>query len=449
VSLAPAPSNSRAEATRALHADLAPGLLFAAALLLYSFRLGVPPTYVFDEVYHAYTAGQYAAGNPDAYVWNTHAPRPGVAYMWNHPPAAVLLITGGIMLFGDNSFGWRIASATFGAIGIVVAYLLALSLTRRRGAALLTALLLLADSLYFVESRIAMLDIFGVVFMSCALLAFLSYLDASPERARGHLMRTGLFMGLGVATKWNAAYPAFLMAVAIAVRALGFGLAARRAPEPRDSDAARAWRAHRWSVPLALAVIPAAVYFAAYVPFFMTGHTLAQWAELQKQILYYHSRLRATHPYQSPWWSWPLTLRPVWYYVSYGQGSAAHIYANGNTPLYWAFLPAVAWTCFRWWRERRSAMLVLAIGFFGQWLPWMLVPRISFIYHFLPSAVIGTIAVAWVLSELGRHGRWGRALAGSYVAVVVLGFVYFFPIRAALPLSVHAVDQRMWLRSWR
>ena len=60
-------------------AELATDLLlrhsFAAAIALFAPRLTVPNAYVFDEVYHAYTAGQYAAGNHDAYLLGHFAPR--------------------------------------------------------------------------------------------------------------------------------------------------------------------------------------------------------------------------------------------------------------------------------------------------------------------------------------------------------------------------------------
>ena len=94
-----------------LRSDLAPGLLVLAAMLLFAPRLEVPPKYMFDEVYHAYTAGQYAAGNADAYTWDTEAPTDGVAYTWNHPPLGMLMMAGGILLWGDEPFGWRFSSA--------------------------------------------------------------------------------------------------------------------------------------------------------------------------------------------------------------------------------------------------------------------------------------------------------------------------------------------------
>lgn len=69
-----------------------PACLFVAALTLFIPRISVPGQYIYDEVYHAYTAGQYAAGNRDAYVWYTQPPREGVAYEWTHPPLGKLLL---------------------------------------------------------------------------------------------------------------------------------------------------------------------------------------------------------------------------------------------------------------------------------------------------------------------------------------------------------------------
>ncbi|CAN5714984.1 hypothetical protein BH24GEM1_BH24GEM1_30950 [soil metagenome] len=146
---------------------VSPLLLFGAAMLLYLPRLQVPGTYMYDEAYHAFTAAEYVAGQADAFVWDTPAPRPGVGYTWNHPPVGLLLIASGRAIQGDNPLGWRISSALFGALGIVVAYLLALTLSRERDVALLTGALLLVDGLYFVQSRIAMLDVFVTVFVQC------------------------------------------------------------------------------------------------------------------------------------------------------------------------------------------------------------------------------------------------------------------------------------------
>jgi dolichyl-phosphate-mannose--protein O-mannosyl transferase len=440
---APGGSKERVTVQGVFSADLIPGILFVLAIALLAPRLDVPNAYVFDEVYHAYTAGQYAAGNHDAYVWNTHAPREHVGYMWNHPPAGILFMTAGITIWGDNPFGWRIASTIFGATGIVLAYLLALAITRRKAVAVVAALLLLVDGLYVVQSRVGMLDIFGCVFMLGAFYALYGYLTSPPERVRGSLLRLGLFLGLAIATKWNAAYASLFIGLVVLWRSARVYVKAGR--NLRDDGV----RAHLVWVPVGMAVLPAFVYIAAYVPFFLTGHDLGQFVELQRQIFRYHTQLQATHTYQSRWWQWPLTLRPVWYYSLRTNETVANIYASGNTVLYGLFVPAVLWLAARWSRKDGAAAIVLLIGFFGQWLPWALVPRIAFAYHFLPAVPFGCLAIAVALVELFDRGRVRRAIAVTYATLAIAFFAYFYPIYTAIPITPQAFESRMWLSSWK
>lgn len=424
---------------------LLPAALFVAALALYLPRIEVPPKYIYDEVYHAYTAEQYVVGNPDAYVWYTTPHQKGVAYAWDHPPLGKLLISLGIRAFGNNSFGWRVMSALFGAIGIVATYVLALTLTRRRAVAALTSGLLLMDGLYFVQSRTGMTDIFTAVFMLCGFIALYFYLVAPPDRIRWPLLATGLFMGLGVATKWNAGYPA---AIVVLVGLWKIYRAWDAAQTRHNSRTRLSLQQQALWVPVALIAVPAAVYILSYIPFFLVGHSLGQWFELQQQMFYYHTHLTATHPYASRWWSWPLDVRPVWYSVTYTGNMVANTYAQANPLLYWGFLPAVALLMVRWWREK-TRLLVFVVGFFGQWLPWMLVSRITFIYHFLPAVPFGCLAVAMAVEQGWQRGRWLRASAVGYCVVVVAAFVFFYPIYSSVLLSHHQLDMRMWFPSWR
>jgi dolichyl-phosphate-mannose-protein mannosyltransferase len=416
--------------------------LVGGALLLYLPRLDVPGRYIYDEAYHAFTAGEILAGNPDAFLWSTPAPREGLGYTWNHPPVGLLLISAGIAAVGDTPTGWRIASAVFGALGIFLAYLLALSVTRDRETAQLTGALLLVDGLYFVQSRTSMLDVFGTVFMMGAIICLQAYLRAPPERVRAPLIGTGLCLGLALATKWNAAYPAALIGLVATCRTVELW-------RGRSTKTPGALGQHLLWVPVGLVLVPAAVYLTAYLPFFLSGHDWSQFVELQRQIYHYHTSLKATHGYQSHWWQWPLALRPVWYHVEYADASVANIYAQGNPLLYWAFLPAVLWLTVRWWKARHPGTIILLIGFFGQWLPWGLVPRAAFMYHFLPAVPFGALAVAALVVHGWRSGPRGQLVAAAYVLVVALGFVYFYPIYAAIPLDSAAFESRMWLPGWR
>ncbi len=363
---------------------LIPVLLFAAALALYLPRITTPDFYAFDEYVHAFTAREYLEGNRDAYRWDlpcsiaggsgerclasdsvlilrsTVVPdRPG-RFEWTHPPLGMELIAGGMFVFGDGPFGRRIAAALFGAMGIALTYRLALTLTRRRIVALLTAGLLLVDGLYFVQSRSGVLDIFGTVFMIGAFLAFAHYLTAPPDRVRWPLVATGALLGLSMAVKWNAVFASALIGGVVLWRLFRLWRASRgwRA----DPVTVSGFQQHRVWVPVSLILIPLAIQTLVHLPFFLESYSLADFVDLQRARLNVREPgLVPTtlnpdgtwrHAYASRWWEWPLALRPVWHSTVPVGDKIAVTYANGNPLLYWAFLPAVAWLCRHWWRTR-------------------------------------------------------------------------------------------------
>ena len=249
--------------------------LAALALVLYGWRLTEPNSYVFDEVYHAFTAGQLAAGNADAYLWDKQLPPdvpPRVAYEWTHPALSKLIMQASIQVFGDGPAGWRAAQVLFGAAGIALVYAMG-RLFFNRTVGVLAAALLLLDGLWFVQSRIGMNDVFLSVFLLGAYLAFFFYLR-SPTRERfRYLALTGAALGLAGATKWSAAYSLAgigLVALVHEVRLL------RARPGALDQR-----EVMRVLLLLGgtLALIPASLYLASYLQFFLMGHGLGQWWE--------------------------------------------------------------------------------------------------------------------------------------------------------------------------
>ena len=101
-----------------------------------------------------------------------------------------------------------------------------------------------------------------------------------------------------------------------------------------------------------LAAIPLAVYVASYLPWLALGNRLTeQWPpgntgqtliDLTRSMYDYHNGLRATHAASSPYWAWPLDLKPVWFYQdSFGSGTAAAIYDAGNVVAWWLAIPAM------------------------------------------------------------------------------------------------------------
>ena len=413
------------------HPILVGMLLALCALVLYMWRLNQPGWYVFDEVYHAYTAAQLVVGNPDALMWITKAPQ-GVAYEWTHPPLAKYFMEAAILVWGDNTWGWRLASSVFGAAGVGLVYALGLVLFDQR-TGMLAATLLLLDGLWFVMARTAMNDVFMVDFVLLAFLVFIAYW----KHATNHRMiwLVGVALGLGIATKWSAMYAWVCIGTLTAYRELWCNRAARPAS---------------WIVPLvrlvgALVIVPVAMYLLSYAQFFAFGYSLSQWVALQWQMWSYHTNLKAVHDWQSPAWSWPLLIKPVWFYSDIVHGSVANVWALGNPLIWWALLPSLVVVYRRWrhdWRHRFAFGIVL-LGFVGQWLPWFFSPRLTFLYHMMPSLPFGCLAIAVILRSLPN-----RRIVWAYLLMVLVTFVFFYPQYAAMPVTQSYAAWHYWLPGW-
>ena len=151
-------------------AALAVGLL---AGLVRFVRLDLPAGRIFDEIYYSCDAEQLLAfgvetqtlGDVDdpavAARCQTVEGAPGAFVV--HPPLGKWAIALGIRLFGASELGWRFAAAVAGTLTVVVLVRLARRMTGSTVLGCLAGLLLTFDGLHVVQSRIAMLDVFLVL----------------------------------------------------------------------------------------------------------------------------------------------------------------------------------------------------------------------------------------------------------------------------------------------
>ncbi|MFN2484435.1 MAG: phospholipid carrier-dependent glycosyltransferase, partial [Candidatus Limnocylindria bacterium] len=251
----------------------------------------------------------------------------------------------------------------------------------------------------------------------------------------------------------EAVWPAVLMLVISAALLVWRAVASRRDP---DSD-------RRWYLPAqmggfgwawvgaSLFVVPLVVYTLTYLPYLQLGHAFATpalgpgygWSleEMQVQMFSYHFGLQSGHPAASPWWSWPLALRPVWFYQGNFDGDlVAVIYNGGNLFLFWLGVPAVIYCSIQAWRRQSLALLLVAMAFGLQWLPWTRIERATFLYHYFTALPFFMLALAYLADDaLRRRSTYGIAI-GVGVAAVVVGLL-LYPINGALPMPdwyIHA-----------
>ncbi len=210
----------------------------------------------------------------------------------------------------------------------------------------------------------------------------------------------------------------------------------------------------------ALFVLPLVVYFLVYIPYLQLGHAIAipnqgpgyGWSldELQAQMFGYHFGLQAGHPAASPWWSWPLDLKPVWFYGSPGEWDnrlVAAIYNGGNPILFWAGIPAILACSLLAWRRRSYALVLLVAAFAFQYLPWTRIERATFQYHYFTAVLFAFIAIAYLVDEALRSRAY-RSFAITFLGAAVVVGILIWPLGAAWAMPDWYMNAARALPPW-
>jgi hypothetical protein len=159
---------------------------------------------------------------------------------------------------------------------------------------------------------------------------------------------------------------------------------------------------------------------------FPVGHTGQTLMSLTVDMYNYHNDLRATHAASSPWWAWPMDLKPVWFEsIAYGQDNTSMIYDGGNAVLWWLGIGAMAFACWQAFKRRSLGLTLIAVAFFWQWLSWSRIDRAAFQYHFYTALPFYLLALAYFLAELW-HGASRRTWL--LARVMLAGVIIFAPV---------------------
>ncbi len=419
-------------------------LLFLVGFGFRVYDLDIPKDYYFDEIYYAFTAQEMAKGNREAWEsWN-ESPE-GLAYEWTHPPLGKELIAAGILIFGDNTFGWRIIQALFGALGTIFIYLLAKNLFRIKSIGLIAAFLYLFESFIFVLSRIAMVDIFLLNFILLATLFLVNYANS---RKGYYLALCGLFSGAAMSIKWSGVYVAEFLTLNAFILIYYFEIYSKK--ELNISSMSVFLKSIVPKMILFFIIIPLAVYMFSYIPFFVYGNSFDNFLLLQGNMFGYHQGVTGTHPYQSNWWQWPLMLKPVFVYLGDFGEKHRYIYMIGNPLIWWSGVVFLLLAIVRSVKNELISLGFAVLCVFAYWLPWVLSPRkMSFMYHYMPSFIFIIVISAYFLDLIWKKYEYGKYLVGGYLLLVLGLFIFYYPILVATPLFEDELWRFFWISGWR
>ncbi len=380
---------------------------------------------MFDEVYHARTSYEFLHGLP--------------AYETTHPHLGKILISLGIAVFGMNPFGWRVVVALFGILMVPLIYLFAKRLSGDVFTSFATALLLVFDCMHFALSRIGTIDIIAGFFILLMYYWMYRYMEADsayrktkrsvsdsfqPGEVCLPLALSGAAMACGIATKWTGIYAG----VGLAVLFIWYTLTHYPKKQVKKLFLFCC---------LFFIVLPLALYTLCFIP--VVGYEeysglMDKAVRGTKSMFDYHANLVAEHYYSSPFYEWPVIWMPLLYANdAVGVSDVSAVSCMGNPAIWWAGIPCTFYVLYRWvWKKDKKAGF-LTIAYLAQYVPWMSVGRITFIYHYFPSILFVILMMGYTMQHIRKRFSWGKKAVWAYLVIAVACFGIFYPVVSGIP----------------
>lgn len=432
---------------------------------------------MFDEVYHGRTGYEFVHGLP--------------TYETTHPQLGKCFIALGIKIFGMTPFGYRFFVALFGIFFIPLMYIFAKLLFKDTFVATCVGCLITFDCMHYTLSRIATIDIIVAFFIILTNYYMYKYIvndihyrtiskahlsdKFPPKEVYMPLALCGVTMGCAIATKLTGVYAGVGLAVILIIHLIKY---------PPRKQTMRLF----WFCALFFIVIPLVIYTLAYIPavekYAQMGHTdktitwnenglyigygwtglIARTLRNTNYMINYHSNLEATHYYSSPFYQWPIIWKPL--LAANNSVTSEDIKSSvsymGNPAIWWLGIPCVLYTLFIAIKglviskklnsisDKISYIdaLFLTVAYAASYLPWFSVSRITFIYHYLPCAIITMLMTGYVIRDILNKKPTFKRWVILYLFIVIVVFIIFYPVISGLPVNTNYGMSLRWLPEW-
>ena len=462
-------------------------LILIVSFTLRFLHLGDIPGSTFDEVFYPRYGFDYLTGE---------------TFFYSHPPFGNYIYAAAIWIYLQLPWidiasidsltfeqipplSYRWVNAVFGSLLCLLGYFVAHAIWKNKNFALIVCFFIALDGSLLVDSRFALPNVFIVFFGLSALLCAVKS-QSSDGNARYWLFSCGIFLGLTASIKWNGlGYLLVILSFFVAL----YGIQKIDTHELRftkhQTNRLRTQKTFnniqekisvinavpQWEYLMYFLVLPVLVYVVISIPD-LRFNTEYGFLEKHQQMLGYHQIMveENEHPYCSKWYSWPFMIRPIGYFFS--SSDAIDVFGNKimlfkdvhlfpNPFLYWFSTIAILTMLVQWlkllWQwidqgivsHKFYLFMFILLGYFANLLPWALVSRCLFLYHYQPASVFAFLALAWYLAQLIRSESLKyKMLSWGILTIIVISFLYWLPFQLGITLESDAFYARMWFQSW-
>ncbi|MGO4273614.1 hypothetical protein AB4Z22_27905 [Paenibacillus sp. TAF58] len=100
-------------------------------------------------------------------------------------------------------------------------------------------------------------------------------------------------------------------------------------------------------------------------------------------------------------------------------------------------------------KTKEKWMIVVLIGLSAEYLPWVGVPRLTFIYHFFATVPFMILCITYVIKYAHEHLKLRAKWIYMYLGTVLLLFILFYPILSGAVVNKNYVSHFLkWSSSW-
>jgi dolichyl-phosphate-mannose-protein mannosyltransferase len=391
--------------------------LFLLSLGFFTLSLGTPKKLYWDETIHVNAARAILYGEPSAR---------------DYPPLGREILLVSLVLFGDTPAGARGLSALCGAGGVGLIFLIARRLTQKTMIGVFTALLLISEPIFYLHSRLGMLDIFVTFFMILSFWIFLKIRERTPEQrlpSLYYLLGTALGLGFSIKMLASVLYPIFLADLV---------WSALKIKDPRRK------KIHLLHLFAAFSLPTLIIFWGAYA---VLGYSLTG---IKDHLTWYYSFMstfKGNRLIISKWYEWLIVKTPIWYLkMDVDKSHSVAVVATGNH-LIWIgaeiFFVALLF-CWRWVRKEIYFIHMIIVA---QFVFWGIKPT-THIYYMTAVVPFYVLLIGVFLQcMMDRFPSKKKYIQFDTVVFLVCSFLifgYYFPLLSGRPIKTEKIKEYLF-----
>jgi len=410
------------------------GILFFS-LFSHFIYLSSPSEVVFDEFYFGRFGSSYISKTP---------------YFDIHPPLGKLMLGGAAWLFNIEPtchfqeigascnpnifFALRFLPALFGVLTILMLYLLTKELFDKKSG-LLVAFLFSLSNIFLLQSRHIQIDIFLIFFGLLALYLFLK-----AQKAKNQLIyfsASGLALGACLSIKWTGITFIGIIALLWFLKLLEEKINFKKFIAVAGIFALGIILVYLAQFYIHFQLIPGGGDVDAYLgENFQDLPFLEKITKINTRMLTANTNMPKTHVYSSRFFEWPFMSKKILYWTT--NDFKVQIASAGN-PVIWILSTVSMLLAFisLFYKKLRKEiynnsylLFFIIIGFVMGMLPFVMISRATYIYHYFPSYLFAMINLSVLLLYIKKHNQ---VVFWILIILAILGFIIISPQTYGFP----------------